>query len=156
MRVAIASDHAAVAERRHVAAALTAAGHDVEDFGTPEGVSADYPDPAYAVARAVADGRAERGILLCGTGIGVCIAAGKVHGIRAATIHDDFTAEMARRHNDANVACLGGRLLAAATILRLVERFLATPFDGGRHATRVEKIARIEAAEGSRDAERRP
>lgn len=151
MRIAVASDHAAVAERLHLVAALRAAGHSVEDLGGPQDVPVDYPEPAAAVAHAVAEGRAERGVLLCGTGIGVCMAANKVHGIRAATLHDEFTAEMARRHNDANVACLGGRLLSAAAIQRIVERFLASSFDGGRHATRVAKIMALEAPEGARE-----
>ncbi|MEZ6007747.1 MAG: ribose 5-phosphate isomerase B [Planctomycetota bacterium] len=152
MRIAVSSDHAAVAERLHLVAALQAAGHEVDDLGGPEGVAVDYPEPAAAVSHAVAEGRADRGVLLCGTGIGVCITANKVHGIRAATVHDEFTAEMARRHNNANVVCLGARLLAAAAITRIVERFLDTDFDGGRHATRVDKIMALEAPERAADA----
>lgn len=140
MRLVIGSDHAAVAERLALLEHLRAAGHEVDDLGCAPGTTADYPDVAHAVARRVAQGGAERGLLLCGTGLGVCIAANKVAGIRAATLTDEFTAEMARRHNDANVACFGARLLSAHAILRLADRFLATPFDGGRHAPRVAKL----------------
>ncbi|MDA1193974.1 MAG: ribose 5-phosphate isomerase B [Planctomycetota bacterium] len=144
MKIALASDHAAVDERLALAAHLRAAGHDVTDHGCAPGESVDYPDYGARVARAVAGGQAERGILICGTGIGICMAAGKVHGIRAATVHDAFTAEMCRRHNDANVMCMGARVHAAAAIQRLADIFVATPFDGGRHATRVAKIMALE------------
>lgn len=151
MRLVIGSDHAAVTERLALGEHLKAAGHQVSDLGCPAGASVDYPDVAYAVARRVASGEAERGLLLCGTGLGVCITANKVPGVRAATLTDDFTAEMSRRHNDANVACFGARVLSAHAILRLADRFLATPFEGGRHAARV---AKIEPARGD-DAPRR-
>jgi len=146
MKIAVASDHAAIEERQALAAHLRTAGHDVTDFGCAPGESADYPDPAAAVARAVAAGDAERGLLLCGTGIGICMAAGKVNGIRAATIGDAFSAEMARRHNDANVACFGARILSAAAIQRFADTFLDTPFEGGRHQRRVDKITALESA----------
>lgn len=144
LRIAIGSDHAAVEERLVVASYLKAAGHEVTDVGCEAGTSVDYPDYAARVARAVASGEAERGILLCGTGIGVAMAAGKIRGIRAATIGDEFSAEMARRHNDANVACFGARIHSAAAICRMVDRFLAAPFDEGRHAERVAKIMALE------------
>lgn len=140
MRLLIASDHAAVTERQALAAHLTQQGHDVTDLGCPAGASVDYPDMAVEVARRVAAGAAQYGFVLCGTGIGVSMAANKVPGVRAAVIHDEFTAEMARRHNDANVACLGARLLSPHAMIRLADRFLASPFDGGRHAGRVAKI----------------
>jgi len=140
VRLALASDHAGVPERQALAEALTKAGHSVLDLGCPPGASVDYPDIAVKVARAVATGQAERGVLLCGTGIGVSMAANKVAGIRAAVITDGFTAEMSRRHNDANVACFGSRLLSQHAMIRLTEIWLATPFDGGRHAARVAKI----------------
>jgi ribose 5-phosphate isomerase B len=146
MNLAVASDHAGVTERLALVEHLRAAGHEVEDLGCEPGASVDYPDVAAEVARAVAAGRAERGVLLCGTGIGVCMAAGKVHGVRAATIHDEHTAEMCRRHNDANVFCLGARLLALPAILRLVDRALDTPFEAGRHARRVAKIMALESS----------
>jgi ribose 5-phosphate isomerase B len=148
------SDHAGVACKAALARALRAAGHEVSDLGTHDEASVDYPDFAARGAREVAAGRAERGVFLCGTGIGVCIAANKVRGVRAANPCDEHGAEMARRHNDANVLCLGARVLEESRAWRLVERFLATPFDGGRHAGRVEKIARIEREESGPTNER--
>lgn len=152
MRLAIGSDHAAIAERLSIVAHLEAKGHDVYDLGCPPNTTTDYPDIARLVAREVAGGRAERGVLLCGTGIGVAMAACKVPGIRAATLHDEFTAEMSRRHNDAQIACFGARSLAVAALVRLVDLFLATPFDGGRHARRIEKIAALDADAARRSA----
>lgn len=143
-RIAIASDHAAVPERQALIEYLRAEGHDVSDFGSAPGESVDYPDQAALVARAIVAGEADRGILICGTGLGICIAANKVDGIRAATIHDAFTAEMCRRHNDANVACMGARIHAAAAICRMADVFLESPFDGGRHSGRVDKIMALE------------
>jgi len=145
LRIAIASDHAGVAERQTLVAHLRAQGHEVNDLGCAPGESVDYPDQAAAVGRAVAGGAADRGVLVCGTGLGVCMAANKVRGVRAATVHDEYTASMARRHNDANVICMGARLLSAAAITRCVELFLSTPFDGGRHAARVAKIVALES-----------
>ncbi len=138
------SDHAAFAAKSALKAHLEAKGHDVVDLGTDGTTSVDYPDFAAKGGRAVASGVAPFGAFLCGSGIGICISANKVDGIRAAQVYDEFTAEMARRHNDANVICLGGRSLADDRIARLVDLFLATPFDGGRHAARVEKIRRLE------------
>ncbi len=147
MKIAVASDHAAVDERLALIEHLRSRGHDVTDFGCKAGESVDYPDYAVLVARAVADGNAERGLLICGTGIGICMAAGKVDGIRAATISDPWSAEMTRRHNDANVGCWGARVHSAKAIQRMADIFMETPFDGGRHADRVAKIMAIE--EGS-------
>ena len=138
------SDHAAFAAKSALKAHLVAKGHDVVDLGTDGTTSVDYPDFGARGGRAVASGVAPFGAFLCGSGIGICISANKVKGIRAAQVYDEFTAEMARRHNDANVICLGGRSLADDRIARLVDLFLATPFDGGRHAARVEKIRRLE------------
>ena len=107
--------------------------------------SVDYPDFAFEVSRAVSEGRVQRGILICGTGIGMCIAANKVPGVRAAPCHDSITAEMSRRHNDANVLCLSADLLGEELIERMVRIWLETPFEGGRHARRVEKIMKYEA-----------
>ena len=140
MKIAIGSDHAAVDERRAVAAALREAGHDVQDLGCEADQSVDYPDYAAKVARKVASGDAERGVVLCGSGIGVCMAANKIAGVRAATITDEWMAELARRHNDANVACFGARRTAVAAIVSMTRVFLATDFDGGRHTARVAKI----------------
>jgi ribose 5-phosphate isomerase B len=121
----------------------------VLDYGTNDERPVDYPDLAAKGGRAVASGEAERGVFLCGTGLGVCMAANKVHGVRAAVLTDLFTAEMSRRHNDANVACLGARIHADASIARIVDVFLATPFDGGRHAARVAKIMALERSESA-------
>ena len=137
------SDHAAFAAKTALKAHLVAQGHDVVDLGTDGPTSVDYPDFGAQGGRAVAGGVAPFGVFLCGSGIGMSIAANKVDGIRAALVYDEFSAEMSRRHNDANVACLGGRVLATERIARLVDLFLATPFDGGRHATRVAKLGAI-------------
>lgn len=146
MKVVVASDHAAFEAKAAVAAHLRAAGHEVVDVGTSGPASVDYPDFGAEGGRAVAAGRGERGIFLCGSGIGICIAANKVPGVRAAQVHDAFTAEMSRRHNDANVACFGARSLSVAEILPLVDLFLRTGFEGGRHAGRVAKLAALDAA----------
>jgi ribose 5-phosphate isomerase B len=134
------SDHAAYDAKEALKKHLAAAGHAVVDLGTDSTASVDYPDFAEKGARAVARGEGDRGVFLCGTGLGVCIAANKVRGIRAASVWDETTAEMSRRHNDANVACLGARMLDAKTITRLVDLWLATPFEAGRHAGRVAKM----------------
>ena len=139
-RIAIATDHAAVEERLFLVEQLQAAGHKVQDLGCAAGAPCDYPDQAALVARAVASGEAEVGVLLCGTGIGVAMAAGKIPGVRAATISNEYSAEMTRRHNDANVACFGARIHSAVAMTRMLDIFLVTPFDGGRHTARVAKI----------------
>lgn len=138
------SDHAAFAAKEALKKHLAAAGRQVIDLGTDSTASVDYPDLAAKGARAVARGDGDRGVFLCGTGIGVCIAANKVRGVRAASVWDDVSAEMSRRHNDANVACLGARTLDEATIARLVDLWLATEFEGGRHAGRVAKIQALD------------
>lgn len=137
-------DHAAVAAKQVVIDALTSLGAEVRDFGTDARESVDYPDFAEKVARAVADGSASRGVLLCGTGIGMSIAANKVPGVRAALVHDVTTARMARLHNDANVLVLGGGLLGDRVIREIVASFMVTEFEGGRHKRRIDKISRIE------------
>jgi len=114
--------------------------HDVVDMGTDSKESVDYPDIAKLVAHAVVRGEAERGILICGTGIGMAMAAGKVKGIRAARCSEPYSAEMSRRHNDANVLCFGARVIGSGMAEKIVEKWLSTPFDGGRHVRRVEKI----------------
>lgn len=140
MHIAIGSDHAGVALLRRIQADLEAAGHTVQHLGPDGTESVDYPDYAKAVAHAVATGAAERGVLVCGTGIGMSITANKVKGVRAALVHDRFTAEMARRHNDAQIVCFGARVLDEDTVLTLLHLFLDTPFEGGRHQRRVDKI----------------
>jgi ribose 5-phosphate isomerase B len=120
-------------------------GHEVLDMGPQGKESVDYPDYAFPVALAVGEGRAQRGILIDGTGIGMCIAANKVRHVRAAPCHDSITAEMSRRHNDANVLCLSADLLGEDLIDRMVRIWLETGFESGRHARRVEKVTRFEA-----------
>jgi ribose 5-phosphate isomerase B len=145
MKVAIGSDHRGFEAKTRIVSILHQLGHEVADAGPHVRECVDYPDFALEVAQAVREGRAERGILICATGIGMCIAANKVPGVRAAPCHDCITAEMSRRHNDANVLCLSADLLGEELIDRMVRTWLVTPFDGGRHARRVEKIARIES-----------
>jgi ribose 5-phosphate isomerase B len=144
MKIAVGSDHRGVAVRLRIIPFLERLGHEVIDFG-PEGTgSVDYPDYAHKVARSVSAGEVERGILICGTGIGMCIAANKIRGVRAAPCHDSITAELSRSHNDANVLCLSADLLGEELIERMLKIWLETPFEGGRHARRVEKIMKAE------------
>jgi ribose 5-phosphate isomerase B len=144
MRIRIGSDHAGFELKESVKAHLVAQGHDVFDEGPATNDSVDYPVYAGRVARVVAAGEADLGILVCGTGLGMAIAANKVHGIRAVQVSDPEFARMARAHNDANVLTLAGRYTDEATAARIVDTFLATPFEGGRHGRRVEQIADIE------------
>ncbi len=139
MKIAIGADHAGVELKAHlIARALE--GHTVIDVGTASPDPVDYPDIARAVVRLIRHGEADRGILICGTGIGMAMAAGKYPGIRAATCTESFSAELSRRHNDANVLCLGGRVLGTGLAEHIVHVWLAAPFEGGRHATRVGKL----------------
>ncbi len=145
MRVAIGSDHNGVEFKAALAAHLSRAGHEVIDVGPETTDSVDYPDYAFAAAERVASGEADRAVLICGSGIGMCIAANKVRGIRAALCHSPEEAEMTRRHNDANVLTLAGwRVKDTDAALAIVDRFLETGFDGGRHARRVGKIEAYE------------
>jgi ribose 5-phosphate isomerase B len=144
MRIAIGADHAGFHLKQTVAEALRASGHTVEDVGTDSEASVDYPDFAAAVARAVASGEADRGVLVCGTGIGMAMAAGKVNGIRAASVTDLESARLSREHNDANVLTLGARITPPDLALSIVGIFLETPFSGGRHQRRVDKIMALE------------
>jgi ribose 5-phosphate isomerase B len=144
MKIAIGSDHAGFALKEKVAPMLQSAGHDVVDVGTDSEESTDYPMYASAAARMVAEGRAERAVLVCGSGVGVSIVANKVDGIRAVNAHDPQEAEMSRRHNDANVLALAGRRLEEDDARPIVESFLATDFEGGRHERRVGQISRVE------------
>ena len=144
MKIAIASDHRGVLIKTKIVATVEASGHAAVDMGTDSTESVDYTDYAMRVARSVADKTVDRGILICGTGIGMCIVANKFPGVRAAACHDDVTAEMSRRHNDSNVLCLSADLLGDRLATRMVEIWLRTDFEGGRHARRLEKIARIE------------
>ena len=142
--LAIGSDHGGFALKQEIMAHLREKGIEYKDFGTYTEESCDYPDYGEAVARAVASGECERGIAVCGTGIGISIAMNKVRGIRAALCGDCYSAEMTRRHNDANILALGGRVVGAGLALKIVDTFLETPFEGGRHARRVAKIHEIE------------
>ncbi len=143
-RVIAGSDHAGLALRGEAVKAAKAAGLDVEDLGPFTGDSVDYPDYALRVGEAVASGRARLGILVCGTGIGMSIAANKVKGVRAAHCTTEYEARMARAHNDANVLCLGERVVGLGLGGAIVKAFLETAFEGGRHARRVEKVSEIE------------
>ncbi len=145
MKIAIASDHRGYVVKGKILALIAELGHQAADMGTDSSESVDYPDFGAKVARAVSEGTVDRGILICGTGMGMCITANKFPGVRACTCHDDLTAEMSRRHNDANVLCLSADLLGDRLVNRMVEIWLKTEFEGGRHARRVEKIGQIEA-----------
>jgi ribose 5-phosphate isomerase B len=139
--VALGSDHAGVALKATLREALDAAGHPTLDLGTLGPESVDYPDFADAVARAVLAGQARFGVLVCGTGIGISIAANRHAGIRCALVHDTTTARLCREHNDANVLALGARIVGAEVALDALRAFLATPFGGGRHERRVRKLS---------------
>jgi ribose 5-phosphate isomerase B len=145
MRLALGADHAGFELKEHLKLHLERRGHEVEDLGTRTSEPTDYPDYASQVARAVSSGRVELGLLVCGTGTGMAIAANKVPGVRAAPCADAESARLARAHNDANVLALAGRRLLPAEGEEILDTFLATPFDGGRHARRVEKIRALEA-----------
>ena len=147
MRIAIGSDHAGFELKEDLVTFLREGGHEVEDHGTDSTEAVDYPDICAAAARAVVQGRAERAIVLGGSGQGEQIVANKVRGIRAALCNDLLLAELSRRHNDANVLAMGGRIVAPALAREIVTTWLATPFDGGRHARRVERIGEIERGE---------
>ena len=140
MRIAVGSDHAGFHLKDQVAGHLRAAGHEVVDCGTHDDSRVDYPDFGAAVGRAVAGGDADLGVCVCGSGIGIAMAANKIAGIRAATVHDVTSARLTREHNDANVLCLGERLIGPQVALDAVDAWLAASFEGGRHAGRVAKL----------------
>ena len=144
MRITIGSDHAGWEMKEDLKPYLEKMGHEVRDLGTNSPESVDYPDYALAVARAVAGGEAERGIIICGTGIGSSIVANKVPGIRAALCHNRYTAEMSRSHNDANLLCLGGRVIDKKSAREIIKVWLATSFSGARHTRRLKKLLEIE------------
>jgi ribose 5-phosphate isomerase B len=151
MRVAVSADHAAVLLRRRVVEHLQAGGHEVLDLGIDDPDRPDdYPDRAAECGRAVTDGRAEVGVLLCGSGAGAAIAANKLKGVRAALCHDSFSARQSREDDDANVMCLGERVIGAGLALELIDRFLASSFTGAeRHRRRLDKVLALEAAFGA-------
>ena len=144
MKVAIGNDHRGFQVKRKVAELVQRLGHEIVDLGSNSEEASDYPDFALQVATAVAGGQVDRGILICGSGIGMSMAANKVRGVRAALCHDDVTAEMSRRHNDLNVLCLSADMLGERLIDRMVEIWLNTQFEGGRHARRIEKVSSLE------------
>jgi ribose 5-phosphate isomerase B len=144
MRIAIGADHAGFALKEDIKKALAEIALPAEDFGTGSSDSVDYPDFAERVARGVAAGQFDRGILICGTGIGMAMAANKIPGIRAATVTDVETARLSREHNDANVLAVGGRILDRKRALEIVRAFLETPFAGDRHQRRIDKITDLE------------
>lgn len=145
MRIAIASDHGGYQLKDLLAARLKEAGHEVTDLGGSAERS-DYPAPAAAVGRAVTEGAADRGVLVCGSGIGVSIAANKIKGIRAAMVSEPLSARLSREHNDANVVCLGERMIGPEMAWEIVQVFLKTEHQGGRHTVRVGQIGELEEA----------
>ena len=142
--IALAADHGGFELKEAVKAHLEACGVPFIDFGTHSTESVDYPDMALPACEAVVRGECERALLFCGTGIGISMAANKVRGIRACACSDSFSCEYTRRHNDANALCLGGRVVGAGLACQLVDLFLATPFEGGRHQKRIDKLAQLE------------
>ena len=144
--IALACDHGGFELMREVKRFLDAGGYTYKDFGAYSEESCDYPETATVAAHAIAGGECDRGIFICGTGIGMAIVANKIPGIRAASCHDQYTAQMARSHNDANVLTLGARVISADVALTIVEVFLNTDFDGGRHTRRVGMINELDAS----------
>jgi ribose 5-phosphate isomerase B len=143
MKIALGSDHAGFNLKEAIKGHLELVKYDYTDFGTSGPDSTDYPKFAYKVAKAVVAGEYDRGILICGTGIGMCITANKVKGIRAALAYNNRTAELSRSHNNANILCLGGRELSPEQALEIVEIWIKTPFEGGRHQNRLDMISKL-------------
>ncbi len=149
MKIALASDHRGFDFKKRVADMLIQMGHTVKDFGTTTSTeSVDYPDYGLKAARAVGSGECERGILVCGTGIGMSLVANKVKGVRAAVCYNLYTVEMSRRHNDSNILCIGADIVDEELLEQKLKLWLETPFEGGRHARRIEKVMDIENGEG--------
>ncbi len=144
MRIVMSADHRGASAANLLADKLRRDGHEVTIVGEMNSLAVDYPEPAYQVGKSVADHKADLGLLICGTGIGMSIAANKVKGVRAAAVHDELTAQISRSHNDSNVLCLSADLLGQRLIETIVDTWLKTPFEGGRHARRLEKITAIE------------
>ena len=147
MRIAIGNDHTAVGMKEHIVRYLTEKGYTLVNYGTDTGDRVDYPLYGKAVAEAVASGECDLGILICGTGIGISLAANKVKGIRAAVCSEAYSAAMTRRHNDANIIAFGARVVGEATAETIVDAFLEAEYEGGRHAKRVDMIGAIERGE---------
>lgn len=144
MKIAIGSDHGGYELKQQLLAHLEELGHEVRDFGSFSPEKVDYPDIAAPLARAVAAGEYERGLLICGTGLGMSIAANKIHGVRAACCSDCYSAKLTREHNDANILCMGGRVLGIGLAKMMVDFFLSTPFAGKHHEARIAKITELE------------
>jgi ribose 5-phosphate isomerase B len=151
MRIAIGSDHRGFNAKQLIKAIVSQMGHECVDMGTDNATPVDYPDLAYVAARSVADKQVDRAILICATGLGMSIAANKVHGIRAALCHDELSAHIARDHNDTNILCLSGDQLGEVLLRKIVETGMATEFSGGRHQRRVNKITAIEEGRDPRE-----
>ncbi len=152
MKVALGCDHAGLVLKDVVAEYLARAGHEVLDEGTSSAASCDWPDFAERVARRIASGEAERGIAICGTGIGMSMAANKLPGVRAAVCNDLYTARYSRKHNDANVLTMGARVIGPGLAEEIVDVWMQTAFEGGRHSRRLNKLSEIERRHGGRDA----
>lgn len=146
MKIALGSDHGGFRLKEAIKKDLVEKGYEVEDFGSTSTDSCDYPDFAIPVAKKVASGEFDRGILICGTGIGIGIVANKIKGVRAALCHDTFSAQATRNHNDANVLTMGERVVGEGLALKIVETFLNSDFESGRHQRRIDKITALEAA----------
>ena len=147
MKIAIGNDHVAVEMKNHISSYLKEKGHEIVNFGTDSSERCDYPVYGKKVADAVASGECERGILICGTGIGISLAANKVKGIRAAVCSEAYSARLTRQHNDANIIAFGARVVGIATAEMIVDEFLNTVYEGGRHQNRIDMIAAIEKGE---------
>ncbi len=150
MIIAVSNDHRGVKAIEQVKAIIAQLNHECIDFGSADEHPVDYPDMAYMAAKAVSENKADRAILVCGTGIGMSIAANKIKGVRAALCFDELNAQISRHHNDANVLCLAGDLIGTTVLRKMVETWLTTEFSGGRHQRRVNKIAAIEKGEDPR------
>jgi len=152
MKIVVGNDHRGYEAKEQIKAIIKQLGHECIDMGAPDKNPVDYPDVAYKAALTVANKIADRAILVCGTGIGMSIAANKVKGIRAALCHDELNAQISRNHNDANVLCLAGDLVGAIVLRKIVETWLNTEFTGGRHQRRVNKITAIEEGRNPKEA----
>lgn len=144
MKIVLGSDHAGFSLKETIKEHLSSQGYEIIDCGTDSEESVDYPDFGAKVAKTICDGVCEKGILVCGTGIGISIAANKLPGIRAAVCHDLFTAQASREHNDANILAMGARVIESSLALEMVDLWLSTPFSGGRHQRRIDKISALE------------
>ena len=153
MIIALGSDHGGFQLKEEIKGHLTAIGMEFRDFGTLDGASCDYPDIAEAVAKAVASGEYDRGLLFCGTGVGISLAANKVHGIRACVCSEPYTARLSKQHNNSNIIAFGARVIGIETAKMIVDEWLAATYEGGRHQTRVDMISEIEQTGALRAAE---